>query len=385
MIPSIRLSLITICVLTMPLLGGRAPLAAELKTENVVLVTPDGLRTQELFGGVDSVIFENKEKSGVRNKAKLKRTFWRKNPARRREVLLPFFWGKLAGDGIVLGNPALGSNVRVTNGNFISYPGYAEMLTGAPVPNIKTNIPIRIGRTTVFEYIQEQRGFSSTEVAAFCSWGLFDLIVSHEKAPFFRTAGHMEMDPKLITQGMAPYVAIQSEALTPWDSVRFDTVTLNLALEYLEHHRPRLLYVSFDETDDWAHDRRYDRVVQSAHFFDKGLERLWNKLQSIDQYRDKTTMIVTTDHGRGLTGEDWTSHDKTIPGSEDIWIGIIGPDTPSGGELRDTGELTQGQIATTIAKFFDLDYQAYYPDAAPPIAQAFRAPAAIPASALAAE
>lgn len=377
MTSSFRYSFFTICVLASAFLGARATLAGELKTENVVLVTPDGLRIQELFGGVDSVIFENKEKSGVRNKAKLKRTYWRKTAAQRRRVLLPFFWGKLASEGIVLGNPALGSHVRVANGNYISYPGYAEMLTGAPVSNIKTNIPIRIGKTTVFEYIQEQKGFSRTEVAAFCSWGLFDLILSHEKAPFFRTAGHMEMDPALMTPGMKPYADIQSEALTPWDSVRFDTVTLNLALEYLEHHRPRLLYVSFDETDDWAHDRRYDRVVQSAHFFDKSLERLWNKLQSIDQYRDKTTMIVTTDHGRGLTGDDWTSHDNTIPGSEDIWIGIIGPDTPSGGELRDTGELTQGQIATTIAKFFDLDYQAYFPDAAPPIAQAFPAPVAI--------
>lgn len=36
-----------------------------LKTENVIPITMDGLRIQELFGGVDETILNDKEKSEV--------------------------------------------------------------------------------------------------------------------------------------------------------------------------------------------------------------------------------------------------------------------------------------------------------------------------------
>ena len=72
-----------------------------------------------------------------------------------------------------------------------------------------------------------------------------------------------------------------------------------MALEYMHAVKPRVLYVSFDETDDWAHDHRYDRVLDSIAEFDGFLERLWNQIESMKEYRGHTTLIVTSDHGRG--------------------------------------------------------------------------------------
>jgi hypothetical protein len=63
-------------------------------------------------------------------------------------------------------------------------------------------------------------------------------------------------------------------------------------------------------------------------------------------------------------------HDESIPGSEDIWIAIIGPDTPSIGEAGPSKTIYQSDIAATIAVLFGLDPAQFNPQAGPPIAAA---------------
>ena len=57
---------------------------------NVVVVTIDGLRWQEVFSGADSKLIEHKD--FVKNPAQLKQTFWDDNAQTRREKLMPFLW-----------------------------------------------------------------------------------------------------------------------------------------------------------------------------------------------------------------------------------------------------------------------------------------------------
>jgi phosphopentomutase len=71
-----------------------------------------------------------------------------------------------------------------------------------------------------------------------------------------------------------------------------------MSVECLQKFKPRVLYIAFGETDDWAHQRRYDRYLDYIHVFDSYLKRLWTLLQSMDEYRNNTTLIITTDHGR---------------------------------------------------------------------------------------
>ena len=66
---------------------------AQTKTENVILVTFDGARLQEMFGGLDADIFRSTDKNFEKNA-----TYKRFNAATatdRREKLMPFFWGEL--------------------------------------------------------------------------------------------------------------------------------------------------------------------------------------------------------------------------------------------------------------------------------------------------
>lgn len=357
-------------------MGLPAPASAEdpggLETRYVVLVTIDGVRTQEIFGGIDETIVDAaRDLSGIQDVGELRSRFMRPTPEERRRELLPFLWKTVATEGVILGDPVIDSSVRVTNRFKVSYPGYAEILTGADQPKVASNLPFRMPRQTVMEYLKAEQGLEFHEIAAFGSWQTFNLISQREKGSFFCNAGYAPVESPWHVPGMEPLNTHQFQMLTPWDTVRFDRVTWGLALEYLKAHQPRMLYLALGEPDDWGHDRRYDRVLQTIREADDAIRNLWETLQSMEKYRNKTTMIVTTDHGRGLTAEDWIDHDRKTPGSEAIWIAILGPDTPARGSTGAGREFTAGQVAATIARFFGLDYSSFYPEAEPPLALAF--------------
>lgn len=353
--------------------------AESLKTERVIIVTVDGLRLQELFTGLDPMLMEAaeskddaiKKKAGIDDLKKLKADYWRDTPEARREAIMPFLWTTLVPNGIMLGNPAKDSIVLVENGFKVSYPGYAEILTGKPQRRIWGNLDIPNPQTTVMEFVQAELGLGYKDVAAFASWSKFHYICARKVDAFFNNSGYQRVPDDIATPGMEPLNTLQFDMLTPWDTVRHDTVTLTLALEYLKAYQPKLLFLSLGETDDWAHNNRYDRVIHGARLVDNALKTLWETLQSLDAYKDKTTILITGDHGRGSTLDDWNGHATKIPGSEHIWTLVIGPDTPARGELANTRH-TQGQAAATVAKFFGLDYTTIAEEIAPPIAEAFK-------------
>ena len=132
-------------------------------------------------------------------------------------------------------------------------------------------------------------------------------------------------------------------------------------LEYFKRQRPRVLYVALGETDEFGHMGRYDQYLRAARNADFHLRHLWDAVQAMPDYRGTTTMIVTTDHGRGNAPVEWKSHGAKIPGSDKIWIAVIGPDTPALGERTNAAPLVQGQVAATVAALLGLDFQAFAP------------------------
>ena len=99
----------------------------------VILVTLDGARTEEVFGGLDVEIVKAqlKDKAAPRGTAALQALLGRRRPEARRAKLMPFFWGTLMREhGSIAGNPARSSRVHLTNGLWFSYPGYSEILVG---------------------------------------------------------------------------------------------------------------------------------------------------------------------------------------------------------------------------------------------------------------
>ena len=341
-------------------------------TRNVVLVTLDGLRTQELFGGMDATIAENEKKSGIYDLERARQRYWRDTPEERRLALLPFFWGTLAPRGIVLGNTEKGSHVTMRNPLLFSGPGYQEILTGQYQPDVVSNDLIRYPHQTVLEFVQRELGLAKTQVATFGSWEGFGYLSSSREGAFFTNTGYEKVPPAIATPRMALLSDLQFQVMALWETGRSDAITFGLALEYLKKQRPRLLYIALGEPDDWAHARRYDRLLDYLHVADGYLRELWQTLQASEGYRGRTSLIVLTDHGRGVRPSDWVEHDENVAGSEDIWIAIAGPDTPARGELGPYPTVYQADVAATLLRLLGLDDRKFNPDAGPPIPAAFR-------------
>ena len=142
---------------------------------------------------------------------------------------------------------------------------------------------------------------------------------------------------------------------TPWEWERFDGFTHYLAMEYLDRVRPRLLYIAYGDTDEYAHSGDYAAYLEAARRTDSFIAQIWQWIQSTEGYRDRTTLVLTTDHGRG-SGERWIGHGSEWEGSEGIWIALLGPDTPALGEVRERGQLFQNQIASTVAALLGYNY-----------------------------
>jgi hypothetical protein len=114
---------------------------------------------------------------------------------------------------------------------------------------------------------------------------------------------------------------------------------------------------------------RYDQYLHAAHQVDVFLKELWETVQKHPQYKDTTTLIVTTDHGRGDPPRGWRDHGAKVAGSEAIWIAVMGPDTPALGERAKIPAVTQSQVAATIAHLLgETEFNTEIPQAAAHIA-----------------
>ena len=345
--------------------------AAQNRTENVILITLDGARYQEVFGGLNLEVLRAITKKGPVEETPLYKKYWAPTPEQRREKVMPFLWGTLMRQyGSIAGNQDRGSIVRVTNGHRFSYPGYSEILTGqAHDEVIDSNDKRRNPYPTVLEFLKRKLQLDSKQVAAFASWDTIDWIVEHEAGAITSNAGLEAYEhPDPIIRELS---RLQFETDPPWDNVRHDVYTFRFAMAHLKTYEPRVLYLSFDETDDWAHDGRYDRVLQALERTDAYLRQLWEFLQSHNRYKDKTTILITVDHGRGKTAANWTDHGEKIGEAQDIWLAVVSPDSPLRGEWVNAETIYQNQIAATLCRFLNLDYSQNNHQAGKPITHLF--------------
>jgi hypothetical protein len=321
-------------------------------TENLVIITMDGMRWQEIYGGIDPVLMANK--SFTKEPDDLKKRFWGGDARERRTKLFPFFWTKIAAKGQLYGNRDIGNRVNVTNPYQFSYPGYNEIFTGYPDTAINSNDKIRNKNRNVLEFLNGQKGFTG-KVAVFSSWDAFPFILNDKRSGIYVNS---DVDT-LRFAGKELQVVNQMQFLSSRPlGMRPDLLTYFAAREYLKAYMPRVLYIAWDETDDWAHAGQYDQYLNSAHAEDGMIGDLWNTLQSIPQYRDKTTLIITCDHGRGdKIKEQWKDHGTNVEDSGGIWLAVMGPDTPTAGEVSVKAQLYQKQWAPTIAALLGFDFK----------------------------
>lgn len=334
--------------------------------KNVVLIVSDGVRAKEIFDGAERSLMG--AGGGVENEAGCVAKFWRESVAERRETLMPFLWKTVAQQGQLFGLSRVGSPMRVSNPYRVSYPGYNELFTGTADPRINSNGLGENPNVTVFEWLNRQPGFEE-KVQAFATWETFDRIFAVSRSGLDVRAGWrppFEHDRQR-TPGKDLIDALHRSTTPMFGGNALDAMTFAALKESLKTKRPRLLFVGLGETDEWMHAGRYDLALEALQRADATIAELWTVMQSMDEYRDSTVFLITTDHGRGGLPWDWKHHGANILGAEDIWLAALGPGVAPLGVRRDTGLVTQAQVAGTIAALLGHDWRQFNPKAAPPL------------------
>lgn len=315
--------------------------------QNVILITLDGLRWQELFTGADPKLIADKKY--VDDTISLKKDFWRASGQERRSALLPFIWNEAISVGEIHGNRNLASRVNLTNTQLFSYPGYNEILTGkADDIHITSNDKIYNPNRSVLEEINAYKKFKG-KVAAFGSWDVFPYILNDIRSGIPVNAGFEAAEGAGLSDREIFLNKLQKEVPSPWASVRLDAFTHNYALEYMKRKHPRLIYIAYGETDDFAHDGKYDAYLKAARTTDAMIKELWEYVEQDAFYKGKTTFIITTDHGRGTQPLDtWRSHGADIVGADEVWLIVLGARAKQLGEFSSEEQLYATQIEALI-------------------------------------
>src|SRR3569832_2132788 len=83
---------------------------SQRQTENIIIITTDGFRWQEVFKGMDSAIANN-SKYHQGDSEYIYKNYWAANEQERRKKLMPFLWSTVVTKGQVFGNRSLGSKI----------------------------------------------------------------------------------------------------------------------------------------------------------------------------------------------------------------------------------------------------------------------------------
>ena len=334
---------------------------AQTKVENIFIITTDGLRWQEVFKGMDSALANSNEFNEGKGKDIFKK-YWADGESERREKLLPFFWSYIKDNGQIYGNREYENNVNVSNPYWFSYPGYSEIFCGYVDTFINSNGYKANPNTNLLEFLNKQNGFKK-KVMAFGAWDAFDRILNEQRSGFpvysaFDSVGGKHPDAKeiLINNMMRDCYKIMGLGEVP------DVYTHYSAVEALKKDKPRALYIAYGETDEFAHEGKYNSYLDASHQFDAWLKFLWNYIQSRPRYKNKTAIFITTDHGRGdKVKSQWTDHGTGAIGSDEIWFAVMAPGITTKGEVKEKMQVYQKQFAQTIASILGVTFTTEHP------------------------
>ncbi|MBS0029747.1 alkaline phosphatase family protein [Chitinophaga sp. 22321] len=323
-------------------------------TRNIIYISIDGYRWKELFRGAEHALLVNKKYNST-DTADLLKKYWAEDIKERRKLLMPFTWDFIQKNGQLYGNRDLGNLVNVRNKAWISYPGRSESITGYADPAIISNGHPDNPNENVLEFLNNQPSFKG-KVVTFASWDAVGRIVNRNRngmlvnIPFDNLQGNNLTEAEQLaneTQHYAPKIWGNGE--------RLDANTYAIAKSYIVARHPRVVYLDLADTDEYAHEGKYDAYLDAIHGIDAMIGSLWQTLQQDDFYKNKTTFIIAPDHGRG-DDHQWTSHGASIAHANDTWLLVMGPDSAPLGEVKNTQQIYQDQFAKTLACLLGVDY-----------------------------
>ncbi len=332
-------------------------LSAQVKPHRVIVIMTDGLRWQDVFRGMDPEIANNK-KFHHGDSLQIFNKYWASTASERRQKLMPFVWSEVIAKGQIHGNREKGSLMNVANPYWFSYPGYSELTTGQVDTAVNSNEYKPNPNTNFFEYLNTLPAYKG-KVVAFGAWDAFDRILNEQRAGF------------PVINAFDEYIKIgkdeQAQLLTnmikdthrPFgNSEVLDVFMHYQIMHYLKKEKPMAAFLSYGDTDEFAHEGNYSYYLDGAHAFDKYVKDIWNFVQADPDYKDNTTILITTDHGRGETiKSQWTSHGQKVLDSHQNWYMMLGKGVQSTGEITSPEQTYTKDLIHKVSDLMGLKFK----------------------------
>jgi len=274
----------------------------------VIVLVIDGIRGQEVFSGVDR---------------KLARKHGIEEPLRGAAELVPNLHLLATREGAAVGAHGVGPALRASGPVYRSLPGYMELLSGRPAEYCLSN---RCGSVR-YPTLLDQVGQGTPGAAAlFGSWPHLIHAAALEPERALISAGrsggtNLDLLYRSPTRATLRARALAAGPAPSKGDFRADAFTAALALDYLEHERPQLLFVSIGEADAWGHANNYRAHLAALHQADSFVGELFAASQRLNRSGHRTTLVVTTDHGRDDQARE---HGPGIPESGRVWAVAAG-------------------------------------------------------------
>lgn len=250
----------------------------------VVLVALDGARWHEVFTGVES---KRAKAAGVPRDTSA-------------AELMPNLHRIIRSEGAALGAPGVGEPISASGPNYVSLPGYIEMLSGRHETECTSN-ECGVSR---FRSLPDDFAVCG-EVAVVSSWPPIARAVGTNEAALV-SAGKSALRGTLKgTRANALFEQGQRGAPEPgYGDYRADQYTAPLALEILRETRPSFLFVGLGDTDEHAHHNDYPGYLDALRAADRTIGEIDAVLTEQRLTGRETLLLVTSDHGRSHNFSD---------------------------------------------------------------------------------
>jgi hypothetical protein len=332
---------ITGCVIATPKSGvgqSRAEPAREQRAELaappvvIVIVTVDGVRWHEVFEGVDRALAEahGLPPSGVVSAAEL-------TPNLHRIV---------STQGAALGAPGHGEPINASGPNFVSLPGYAELLSGRRVTDCKDNLCRGSGRRTLFDDFAIQAAPDGWHAALDGSHAALD--GSHAALDGSHAVSFTSWpDISKVASERGP---LPEPAPRP-DTFRPDALTADLAIQYLRARAPKFMFLGLGEPDEFGHANDYAGYLRSLRYADQRIGEIHQILQELAARGTRTALFVTADHGRA---DSFVNHGAQFPESARVWLIASGSALHATGYVASPKPRSLADLAPTVRQIAGL-------------------------------